>query len=59
MGLKLIANLLLALFVLFAGITELLALAGQGIVAGYLGWLVGVLGLLAGLGLLATFRLKK
>ncbi len=59
MGLKLIANLLLALFVLFAGITELLVLAGQGIVAGYLGWLVGVLGLIAGIALLVTFKSKK
>ncbi len=58
MTLKLIANLLLALFVLVAGIAELLAAAGQN-VAAYTGWVVGVLGLLAGLTLLATLKLTK
>jgi uncharacterized membrane protein HdeD (DUF308 family) len=58
MALKLISNLLLALFVLVLGIAEILAAAGQNL-AQYTGWAVGVLGILAGLTLLMTFTSKK
>lgn len=60
MGLKVNSNVLLGAFVLFAGIGQLLLVAGQIAWSVYVSWFVGIFGLLAGLALLVPlFKPKK